>query len=114
MGAIYPRPPPPSIANSEDRPLHDPFTSRRLSRQGSLLEVPPDGGQAGSTTKLPFNEPLRDRMEEAGRAFFERVQKGFHAIAVAEPVRVTIIDATLEVAAVSEDIWRVVAPLLGK
>ena len=88
--------------------------ARRLSRQGRLLEVAPAGGQAGSTTKLPFNEPLRDRMEEADRAFFERVQKGFHALAAAEPVRVTIIDATLEVATVSEDIWRVIAPLLGK
>ena len=88
--------------------------ARRLSRQQSLQEVRPSGDKAGSMTKLPFNEPLRDRMEEADRAFFERVQKGFHAIAAAEPKRVRIIDATREVAAVSEDIWRVVAPLLGK
>jgi dTMP kinase len=85
--------------------------ARRLSRQRSLLEVPPSGDKAGSTTKLPFNEPLRDRMEEADRAFFERVQQGFHAIAAAEPKRVRVIDATQSIETVSGRIWELVAPL---
>jgi thymidylate kinase len=88
--------------------------ARRLSRQRSLLDVPPAGDKAGGKKQLPFNEPLRDRMEEADREFFERVQQGFHAIAAAEPDRVRIIDATRELAAVTEDIWRVAAPLFGK
>jgi dTMP kinase len=88
--------------------------ARRLSRQRSLLDVPPAAGTAGTKSQLSFNEPLRDRMEEADREFFERVQKGFRAIAAAEPKRVRIIDATQELATVSEDIWRVVAPLFGK
>ena len=87
--------------------------ARRLSRQSRLLEVPSTGLNAAGNTKLPFNEPLRDRMEEADRAFFERVQKGFYAIAAAEPKRVRIIDATREVSTVSEDIWQAVAPFLG-
>lgn len=86
--------------------------ARRLSRQRNLLDVPPAGGEARSNDKLPFNEPLRDRMEEADRAFFERVQKGFHAIAAAEPKRVRVIDATRDVRTVSEEIWGVVAPFL--
>jgi dTMP kinase len=88
--------------------------ARRLSRQRSLLDVPPAGDKAGGKKQLPFNEPLRDRMEEADREFFERVQQGFHAIAAAEPDRVRIIDATRELATVTEDIWRVAAPLFGK
>jgi dTMP kinase len=88
--------------------------ARRLSRQRSLLDVPPAGDKAGGKKQLPFNEPLRDRMEEADREFFERVQQGFHAIAAAEPDRVRIIDGTRELATVTEDIWRVAAPLFGK
>jgi len=88
--------------------------ARRLSRQRSLLDVPPAAGTTGTKSQLSFNEPLRDRMEEADREFFERVQKGFRAIAAAEPKRVRIIDATQELATVSEDTWRVVAPLFGK
>jgi dTMP kinase len=83
--------------------------ARRLSRQRSLLDVPPAGGKARSKTQLPFNEPLRDRMEEADRAFFERVQKGFHAIAAAEPKRVRIIDATRSVEETKTEIWKAVA-----
>jgi dTMP kinase len=88
--------------------------ARRLTRQRSLLDVPPTAGTGGTKSQLSFSEPLRDRMEEADREFFERVQKGFRAIAAAEPKRVRIIDATQELATVSEDIWRVVAPLFGK
>ena len=39
---------------------------------------------------LPF---MRDRIEEADRAFFERVARGYQAIAAAEPNRVRQIDA---------------------
>src|SRR5690242_15374606 len=40
---------------------------------------------------LPF---MRDRIEEADRSFFERVAKGYQAIAAAEPKRIQKIDAT--------------------
>ena len=57
---------------------------------------------------LPF---IRDRMEEADRAFFERVAKGYDAIAAAEPERIKLINAAGTVAEVQAAIWRVVAPL---
>jgi len=56
--------------------------------------------------------PERDRFEEAGRAFFERVARGFEAIAAAEPGRFVWIDATQPVEAVAEAVWRAVAPRL--
>lgn len=56
----------------------------------------------------------RDRMEEADRAFFERVETGFHAIAAGEPQRVRIIDATRSVADVTDAIWELVAPLANR
>ena len=56
--------------------------------------------------------PVRDRMEEADRAFFERVHQGFRAIAAAEPERVRVIDATRTVEEVSTAIWKAVEPRL--
>ncbi len=56
--------------------------------------------------------PIRDRMEEADRAFFERVEKGFEAILAAEPGRVRKIDASRSVQEVRESVWAFVQPLL--
>jgi dTMP kinase len=85
--------------------------ARRLSRQAKLIEVPSPAG-ARDQVPLAFNEPLRDRMEEADRAFFERVHEGYRAIAAAEPRRVRVIDATRSIQDVSTSIWEAVAPLL--
>ncbi len=59
---------------------------------------------------LPF---IRDRIEEADRAFFERVARGYEAIAAAEPQRVRTIDATGPVEQVQSAVWRAVAPLVA-
>ncbi len=56
---------------------------------------------------------IRDRMEEADRAFFDRVHEGFRAIATAEPDRVRVIDATRSVDEVTAGIWKVVEPRLS-
>ncbi len=84
---------------------------RRLSRQEKRIQV-----QAGRRTEtrspLQFDEPLRDRMEEADQAFFDRVQKGFQAIARAEAGRVRVIDATAPVERVSSMVWDAVLPLI--
>ena len=56
----------------------------------------------------------RDRIEEAGRSFFERVAKGYQAIAAAEPKRVRRFDATGEVPAIQAAIWKLVQPLLTR
>ena len=57
---------------------------------------------------LPF---IRDRMEEADRAFFERVARGYEEIAAAHPERIKIINAAGSVEEVQAAIWREVAPL---
>jgi len=59
---------------------------RRLARQSTL----------------PF---MRDRMEEADQSFFERVARGYEAIAKAEPERVKMIQAAGSVERVREAIW---------
>lgn len=56
--------------------------------------------------------PIRDRMEEADRSFFERVERGYQAIAAAEPARIRPIDANGEVGWVHESVWRTVLPLV--
>ena len=89
--------------------------ARRLARQQARrLEVPARGRRPDGRATLPFSEPLRDRMEEADRDFFERVENGYKAIAAAEPRRVCVIDSTQPLAAVRAAIWRRVKPLLAE
>lgn len=94
--------------------LHVPLAvseARRLTRQAKLLEMPAPE-IAGTQSRLRFNEPLRDRMEEADRAFFERVQRGFDAIASEEPGRVRVIDATKPITEVAIQVWKKVGALM--
>jgi dTMP kinase len=56
----------------------------------------------------------RDRIEEAGRSFFERAAKGYQAIAAAEPERVRTVDANGSMKEISARIWRLVEPLVKK
>jgi dTMP kinase len=70
--------------------------ARRLARQPTL--------------PLPFK---RDRIEEADRSFFERVARGYQAIAAAEPQRVKAIEASGKVEAIAAAIWKLVEPLVG-
>ncbi|MBI3413999.1 MAG: dTMP kinase [Verrucomicrobia bacterium] len=87
--------------------------ARRLSRQTKLLDVPATGAEA-HPVKLAFNEPLRDRMEEADRDFFLRVEQGYQALAVAEPGRIKVIDAERDMETVAAEIWCVVELVLLK
>jgi dTMP kinase len=92
--------------------------ARRLSRRGNqqamLLDVPIYGKKPESHTKLPFSEPLRDRMEEEDRNFFERVAKGFKAIANAEPNRVRVVDSSGSEDVTFAKIWELIQPVLPK
>ena len=67
--------------------------------------------RAARQPSLPL-EIQRDRIEEAGQIFFERVAKGYEAIAIAEPDRVRIVDADGTVQEISARIWKLVEPLL--
>jgi dTMP kinase len=60
---------------------------------------------------LPF---MRDRIEEADRSFFQRVAKGYQAIAAAEPNRIRTVDASRTVEQTEAAIWKMIEPLLQK
>ena len=77
-----------------------------------LLDVPLEVSEARRVTRVVSGQPVRDRMEEADRAFFERVHQGFEEIAAAEPQRVKRIDATQSIEVVSAAIWQFVQALL--
>jgi dTMP kinase len=80
-----------------------------------LLMVPVAVSEARRLGRLlPGMEQVRDRMEEADRSFFERVEQGYRKLAVAEPDRVRVIDATVRVDDVTQAVWKTVEPMLGK
>jgi dTMP kinase len=82
-----------------------------------LLTVTPEISElrrAMRQSNLPF---MRDRMEEADRKFFERVEQGYAAIAAAEPKRFRVLDASGSIEHVSERVWelvRLVLPKIGR
>jgi len=79
-----------------------------------LLVVPHEVSQErlrARQSTLPF---MRDRIEEADRDFFERVAKGYQAIAAAEPRRVRLVDANTGVEQTQASIWKVVETLLPR
>lgn len=59
---------------------------------------------------MPF---IRDRIEEADRAFFERVAKGYDETAAAEPKRIQVVNAAGTIEEIQAAIWRIVAPLVA-
>jgi dTMP kinase len=46
-----------------------------------------------------------DRMESEGMAFFERVRRGYLAIAAGEPARIAVIDGARSVEEIHDEIW---------
>jgi dTMP kinase len=77
-----------------------------------LLLAPPEvsaGRLLARQATMPF---VRDRMEEADASFFERVARGYRALAAAEPQRVKLIDGAGDVQEVREAVWRAVQPIL--
>jgi dTMP kinase len=56
----------------------------------------------------------RDRMEEADRGFFQRVEKGYEAIAAAQLGRIRRLDATAPAEVVAREIWDAVESRLRR
>jgi len=78
-----------------------------------LLMVSPELSQQrllARQSTLPF---MRDRMEEADAAFFQRVAVGYRAIATAEPQRIRRVQAEGPVAEVQAAIWQIVQPVIA-
>jgi len=79
-----------------------------------LLTVSPEISElrrAMRQSTLPF---MRDRIEEADQQFFQRVDRGFAAIATAEPNRFCLVEASGTVESVSDRVWNLVRPVLPK
>jgi dTMP kinase len=77
-----------------------------------LLEVSPETSATRLASRQTAQPVARDRFEEADPAFFERVAKGYKAIAAAEPGRVKVVDAAGSLKTVSEAIWRQVETMV--
>lgn len=75
------------VQTSEER------RTRRAHSAGTATNSP----QTKENSAVIASKPARDRMEEADRAFFERVEKGYREIIAADPKRVCEIDATKKI-----------------
>lgn len=70
---------------------------------------------------LPVSEGLHrrhkegnaNRLDNAGAAFHERVQNGYHALAAADPRRWRVIDAGAAPSVVAAEVWSALSPFVG-
>lgn len=79
-----------------------------------LLQVSPEISAErlrSRQAQMPF---IRDRIEEADTAFFNRVNEGFSKIAASDPARIKIINGAQSVDLVCAAIWDQVYPLLPR
>ena len=70
-----------------------------------LLMVPVDVSETRRVSRQMSSALARDRMEEADRDFFQRVEDGYKAIAAKDPGRIHVIDATQSIESVAKAIW---------
>ncbi len=77
-----------------------------------ILHVPISVSEERRRSRQAGGPAQRDRMEEADRSFFERVEEGYRAIAAAEPERVKWIEATQDIKSIHGQIWWEVERLL--
>lgn len=75
-----------------------------------LLRVPLEISEERRAMRL--SAPQRDRLEAEDRSFFERVEKGYDAIAANTGTRVRTIDATQSIEQVHAEVWRWVEAIL--
>lgn len=54
-----------------------------------------------------------DRMESAGRAFYERVREGYRELACTEATRFVVLDGTRSVEEIARDVWNIVEQKLS-
>jgi dTMP kinase len=73
-----------------------------------VFAIPLSLSEKRRLARLASKPQLRDRIEEAGADFFERVAKGYEAIVATDPKRVQQMDATGTVEEISEAVWRIV------
>jgi dTMP kinase len=77
-----------------------------------LLRVPLEVSEARRASRTASGGEAQDRLERENRAFFERVETGYDAIAANTGTRVRTIDATQAIDQVHAEILRWVEPLL--
>ncbi len=91
------------------RTLNRIATGGRMPDRTFLLELPVTEGIARKQKEGNLN-----RLDNAGEAFHERVRKGYHALAEAEPARWRVIDAGAARSVVAEAIWSALSPFAGR
>ena len=96
--------------------------SRRISSAGGgvgggskdeRLDLPTEEGLARAGKRLVEAKSAEDRFERMERDFHDRLRNGFLEIAKSDPLRCKVIDASGDIAAVSDKVRLMVSETLG-
>lgn len=78
-----------------------------------ILDLPTEEGLARAGKRLVEAKSAEDRFERMERDFHDRLRNGFLEIAKADPLRCKVIDASGDIAAVSDKVRLMVSETLG-
>ncbi|OEF95737.1 dTMP kinase [Desulfuribacillus alkaliarsenatis] len=85
-------------------------TGELVPNRTYMLDLPVEIGMQRIAEKRGHNEDLRaiglDRIESKAIEYHRKVRSGFLQIANTQPERVTLIDATQDIGAIEQDIWK--------
>lgn len=70
-----------------------------------LLDISLKTSEMRRNRRDATHRPQRDRMEEEGRSFFEKVEEGYRTLARLEPGRIRVIDGAQSIHEVHRAIW---------
>lgn len=78
-----------------------------------VLDLPPEEGLRRAKTRAEGKGEAADRFESMNLAFHQDLRREFLAIAAAEPWRCVVVDSSLPVDTVAEQIWNAVVERLA-
>ena len=90
------------------RDINRAATGDLLPKLTFILDISPDQ----IIDRKNISDVEFDRLESAGKDFYDRVHKGYHKIAELDPIRVKLIDATKPVDDIKKVIWEFVSQKL--
>ena len=79
-----------------------------------LIDIDVETGLARARGRNRDAGETGTRFDEQAVGFHRKVREAYHQLAAEEPRRVRLIDGTREEAAVEQDVWEAVSPLLTK
>ena len=77
-----------------------------------MIDIDTETGLARARKRNRATQDVETRLDEQGLSFHRKVHDAYHQLAADEPRRIKLIDGARDEAAVAQDVWDAVRPLV--